>query len=70
MEDEILGKDRDALIEAGLPLVKTIAGEYETPGFPLDDLFQVGCVGLIKAIDRDTDPAPLVRKEIEAYIRR
>lgn len=70
MENEIFEKDRNVLIEAGLPLLKKIAEEYDAPGLSLNDLIQVGCVGLIKAVDGNADPAPLIRKEIEAYIRR
>ena len=35
-----------------LPLVRRLARRYQRGGEPLDDLVQVGCVGLVKAIDR------------------
>lgn len=44
--------DRDALILDHMPLVKALARRYANRGEPLDDLIQVGTIGLIKAIDR------------------
>src|SRR4051812_19404069 len=44
--------DRDALAERYLPLARQLARRYHTPDEPFDDLFQVACIGLIKAIDR------------------
>ena len=43
---------REALIEAYLPLAKAIARRYAGRGEPIEDLYQVASVGLIKAIDR------------------
>src|SRR3954463_1188596 len=65
---------RSETIEAHLPLVRSIARRYLHSGEPLDDLVQVGTVGLIKAVDR-FDPAPhrdlaaLARPSIEGEIR-
>ncbi len=42
---------RDALIEGNLKLVLSVIQRFTTRGENLDDLFQVGCIGLIKAID-------------------
>jgi RNA polymerase sigma-B factor len=47
--------DRDARDEAAarmMPLARSLARRYANKGEPLDDLEQVACVGLIKAIDR------------------
>jgi RNA polymerase sigma-B factor len=44
--------DRDALVMDHMPLVKALARRYANRGEPLDDLIQVGTIGLIKAIDR------------------
>jgi len=43
---------RAALIERHLPLVQFLARKFADRGEPLDDLIQVGTIGLIKAIDR------------------
>src|SRR5438270_3378378 len=43
---------RRVLIERMMPLVRSLARRYANRGEPLDDLEQVGCVGLIKAVDR------------------
>jgi len=43
---------RAALIEKHIPLVQFLARKFSERGEPLDDLIQVGTIGLIKAIDR------------------
>jgi RNA polymerase sigma-B factor len=43
---------RETLIEQELPLVRALARRYAGRGEHLDDLIQVGSIGLIKAIDR------------------
>jgi RNA polymerase sigma-B factor len=43
---------RERLIEQYLPLVRSLARRYSYRGEMLEDLVQVGCIGLIKAIDR------------------
>jgi RNA polymerase sigma-B factor len=43
---------REQLIERYLSLVRSLARRYAYRGEPLDDLVQIGCIGLIKAIDR------------------
>ena len=43
---------RRRLIEAHLPLVRALASRFVRDGEQLDDLVQVGSVGLIKAVDR------------------
>ncbi len=45
-------KAREQLIELYLPLVRSLARRYSYRGEQLEDLVQVGCIGLIKAIDR------------------
>ena len=47
---------RNELIERHLPLVRAVARRFTDRGEPLEDLVQVGSVGLIKAVDR-FDPA-------------
>jgi RNA polymerase sigma-B factor len=43
---------RDELIERHLPLVRSLARRYAGRGEALEDIEQVGAIGLIKAIDR------------------
>ena len=48
------GGDRAArarVIEQNLPLVQSLARRFSRPGEPIDDLVQVGSIGLIKAVD-------------------
>ena len=42
---------RETLIEGNLRLVLSVIQKFSSRGENVDDLFQVGCVGLIKAID-------------------
>ena len=49
------GGDRDAreqLVQRHLPLVRALARRYAGRGEPLEDIEQVGAIGLLKAIDR------------------
>ena len=51
---------RQSMIEGNLRLVLSVVQRFTQRGENLDDLFQVGCIGLIKAID-NFDPAQPVR---------
>ena len=51
---------RQALIEGNLRLVLSVIQRFEKRGENPDDLFQVGCIGLIKAIS-NFDPTKEVR---------
>lgn len=44
-------KDRDWFIEQNIPLVHSLCKRFRCRGIEYDDLFQAGCVGLIKAAD-------------------
>ena len=47
---------REKLISGNLRLVLSVIQKFSSRGENVDDLFQVGCIGLIKAIDNfDTD---------------
>src|SRR5512132_1297662 len=70
--------DRDELVERFLPLARALARRYKHTGEPFDDLFQVACLGLVKAIDRfdlsrdvalTTYAAPTMLGEIRRYLR-
>ena len=41
---------RTRLVEENLPLVKSVVRRFLSRGFDYDDLFQVGSLGLLKAI--------------------
>jgi RNA polymerase sigma-B factor len=69
---------RDEMVRRGLPLVRALARRYGGRGESLEDLVQVGCVGLVKAIDRfdasagtrfATFAAPNITGEIKRYFR-
>ena len=51
-DDPARGVLRDRVVEAHLPLVRHLARRYRDHGEPLDDLVQVGTIGLIQAVDR------------------
>jgi RNA polymerase sigma-B factor len=43
--------DRDLLVERFMPLARSLAARYLRRDEPFDDIFQVACLGLLKAID-------------------
>ena len=51
---------RERFIKGNLRLVLSIVGRFSNSNENVDDLFQIGCIGLIKAID-NFDPAQNVR---------
>lgn len=64
LEDETLS-ERTRQITAGLPLVAETACRYLHTGVTLDDLIQIGTVGLIKALDDGADDQ---EEQVVAYI--
>ncbi|AVV41511.1 RNA polymerase sigma factor SigF [Streptomyces sp. ID05-04B] len=69
---------RGALIEANLPLVRYAAARFRSRNEPMEDVVQVGTIGLINAIDRfdpergvqfPTFAMPTVIGEIKRYFR-
>ena len=69
---------RDMLIEGNLKLVLSVLKRFYYKSQNMDDLFQVGCVGLIKAIDNfdlsydvqfSTYAVPMILGEIRRFIR-
>lgn len=69
---------REKLIEGNLRLVLSVIQRFTNRGENLDDLFQVGCIGLIKAIDNfditlnvrfSTYAVPMIIGEIRRYLR-
>ena len=51
---------RQEMVQGNLRLVLSVVQKFAGRGENMDDLFQVGCIGLIKAID-NFDPAQNVR---------
>ena len=69
---------REELINGNLKLVLSIIKKYNKRGENLDDLFQVGCIGLVKAIDNfdlsqnvklSTYAVPMILGEVKRYLR-
>jgi RNA polymerase sigma-B factor len=71
-------RSRERVIQQYMPLVRSLARRHSMRGDQYEDLVQVGCVGLIKAVDR-FDPGrqvefgafaiPNVAGEIKRYLR-
>ncbi|MBE6968015.1 MAG: RNA polymerase sporulation sigma factor SigG [Ruminococcaceae bacterium] len=69
---------RQELINGNLRLVLSVIQKFSGRGENMDDLFQVGCIGLIKAIDHfdvtqpvrfSTYGVPMIAGEIRRYLR-
>lgn len=69
---------REVLIEKNLGLVHHIVRRFAGRGYELEDLFQIGVIGLIKAIDKfdlslglkfSTYAVPLITGEIKRFLR-
>ncbi len=69
---------REELINGNLRLVLSVIQRFTSRGENLDDLFQVGCIGLIKSIDNfdinqcvrfSTYAVPMIIGEIRRYLR-
>ena len=71
-------KAREELVNGNLRLVLSVIQRFTQRGENLDDLFQVGCIGLIKSIDNfdinqnvrfSTYAVPMIIGEIRRYLR-
>ncbi len=71
-------KAREVLIEKNLGLVHHIVKRFAGRGYDCEDLFQVGSIGLIKAIDKfdlnydvrfSTYAVPMISGEIKRFLR-
>jgi len=69
---------KDDLIKGNLKLVLSVLQKFSNRVDNMDDLFQVGCIGLIKAIDNfdlnyqvkfSTYSVPMITGEIKRYLR-
>ena len=66
------------IVENNLRLVWSVVKRFQNRGYELDDLFQIGCIGLIKAIRKfetsygvkfSTYAVPMIIGEIKRFIR-
>ena len=71
-------KAREEFINGNLKLVLSVVRKFNNRGENVDDLFQVGCIGLIKAIDNfdlsqnvlfSTYAVPMIIGEIRRHLR-
>lgn len=69
---------RDTLVMNNVGLVWSIVRHFSGRGYELEDLFQIGCVGLLKAIDKfnldfevkfSTYAVPMITGEIKRFLR-
>ena len=69
---------REKLINCNLKLVFNLVKRFQNRGYDLEDLFQIGCIGLIKAIDKfdfnygvkfSTYAVPMIIGEIRRFLR-
>ncbi|MGE4284128.1 MAG: RNA polymerase sporulation sigma factor SigF [Clostridia bacterium] len=69
---------QEILIETNIGLVWSIVKKFQNRGYEADDLFQIGCIGLIKAIKKfdeqfdvkfSTYAVPMIMGEIKRFIR-
>lgn len=68
----------NTLVEGNFPLIKTIVKKYLGKGVEYDDLYQIGCVGFLKAIKNfdasfdvkfSTYAVPMIAGEIKRFLR-
>jgi len=69
---------KETILENNLNLVRSVVYRFTNRGYEWDDLFQIGCIGLIKAIERfdmtfevqfSTYAVPMIIGEIRRFMR-
>lgn len=69
---------RDLLVEKNVRLVWSVVQRFMNRGYDPEDLFQIGCIGLIKSIDKfdlsydvrfSTYAVPMIIGEIQRFLR-
>lgn len=69
---------RDLLIQKNMRLVWSVVQRFLNRGYEADDLFQIGCIGLVKSVDKfdlsydvkfSTYAVPMIIGEIQRFIR-
>ena len=71
-------QSRNQIVEENVGLVWSIVKRFAGRGYDQEDIFQIGCIGLIKAIDRfdvqfqvkfSTYAVPMITGEIKRFLR-
>jgi len=69
---------KERLMQGYFPLIKSIIRNYQNKGVEYDDLYQIGCVGFLKAINNfdkkyevkfSTYAVPMIAGEIKRFLR-
>ena len=69
---------RDKLVENNMGLVRHVIKRFAGRGYDMQDLFQIGCIGLLKAVDKfdtsydvqfSTYAVPMIMGEIKRFLR-
>lgn len=69
---------REVLVEQNMGLVYSVVRRFKNRGVEMEDLIQIGCVGLLKAIDKfdvsydvkfSTYAVPMITGEIKRFLR-
>ncbi|NNV05674.1 RNA polymerase sporulation sigma factor SigF [Geobacillus sp. C56-T2] len=69
---------RDEIIEKNMRLVWSVVQRFLNRGYEADDLFQIGCIGLLKSVDKfdlsydvkfSTYAVPMIIGEIQRFLR-
>src|SRR4051795_9907587 len=69
---------RDLIVEKNMRLVWSVVQRFLNRGYEPDDLFQIGCIGLLKSVDKfdlsyyvkfSTYAVPMIIGEIQRFIR-
>ena len=70
--------DREQVVAGNMGLVWSVVRHFANRGYELEDLYQIGCIGLLKAIDKfnldyevrfSTYAVPMVTGEIKRFLR-
>ena len=69
---------KEKLLQGNFPLIKSIVKTYQNKGVDYDDLYQIGCMGFLKAINNfdesfgvkfSTYAVPMISGEIKRFLR-
>lgn len=71
-------EERSRIVEENIGLVGSVVKRFANMGYDMEDLFQIGCVGLVKAVERfdfgfgvklSTYAVPVILGEIKRHLR-